>query len=237
VDESPPLSALIVDRGLVGRYTSRNPALTAAQLFTKALARAGVHVAGTAALGAARPGGVDLASVDSPTLEALVHHMDIASDNFFAEMLVKELGAVQLAQGTTAAGLRVVSAQLAAADVPLRGVSLADGSGLSLLDRMTASALVSLLRVMWNDPGVRPELLASLPVAGRTGTLHDRMRGTAAAGLVRAKTGTTDNATALSGFVGGRYVFSVLVDGDPVSWTASRAAEDDFAVALAKQAR
>ena len=100
---------------------------------------------------------------------------------------------------------------------------------------MTASTLVSLLHVMWNDPGVRPELVASLPVAGRTGTLHDRMRGTAAAGLVRAKTGTTDNATALSGFVGDRYVFSVLIDGNPVSWTASRDAEDGFAVALAQQ--
>jgi D-alanyl-D-alanine carboxypeptidase/D-alanyl-D-alanine-endopeptidase (penicillin-binding protein 4) len=146
---------------------------------------------------------------------------------------VKELGAVQAGKGTTAAGLGVVAAQLTDAGVPLAGVRLVDGSGISLLDRMTASALVSLLRVMWNDPGVRPELLASLPVAGRTGTLHDRMRGTAAAGVVRAKTGTTDNSTALSGFAGDRYVFSVLVNGDPVSWTWSRIAEDRFATALA----
>jgi D-alanyl-D-alanine carboxypeptidase/D-alanyl-D-alanine-endopeptidase (penicillin-binding protein 4) len=88
--------------------------------------------------------------------------------------------------------------------------------------------------VMWNDPGVRLELLSSLPLAGRSGTLADRMRGTAAAGYVRAKTGTTDDATALSGFVGDRFVFSVLVNGHPVSWAWSRAAEDRFATVLAR---
>jgi len=233
LNESPPLSALIVDRGVVGKRPSRTPALAAAQLFTKALARAGVHVAHPATLGAADIEAAPLASVDSRTLESIVHSMDRVSDNFTAEMLTKELGAVQLGQGTTAAGLRVVYAQLAAAGIPLAGVRLADGSGLSLLDRLTPAALVALLRTMWDDPELRPELLAGLPVAGRTGTLHDRMRRTAAAGVVRAKTGTTDNATALSGFAGDRYVFSVIVNGNPVSWTASRDAEDRFAIALA----
>jgi serine-type D-Ala-D-Ala carboxypeptidase/endopeptidase (penicillin-binding protein 4) len=234
INESPPLSALIVNRGAVGRYTSRNPALAAAQLFTKALTRAGVRVAGGASLGAADDNAVDLAAVDSPTLEAMVHWMDQVSDNFTAEMLVKELGAVQAGAGTTAAGLGVVRAQLADAGVPLTGVRLVDGSGLSLLDRVTTTELVSLLRVMWSDPTMQPELLAALPLAGRTGTLHDRMRGTAAAGVVRAKTGTTDNSTALSGFVGDRYVFSVIVNGNPVSWLWSRVAEDRFAIALAR---
>ncbi len=159
--------------------------------------------------------------------------MDRVSDNFTAEMLTKELGAVQLGQGTTAAGLRVVYGQLAAAGIPLAGVRLADGSGLSLLDRLTPDALVALLRTMWGDPELQPELVAALPTAGRTGTLHDRMRGTAAAGVVHAKTGTTDNSTALSGFVGDRYVFSVIVNGDPVSWIGSRNAEDRFATTLA----
>ncbi len=179
IKESPPLSALIVDRGAVGRFTSHNPALSAAQKFAKLLARAGVTVAGGATLGAADDAGVELASVDSPTLAAMVHWMDKVSDNFTAEMLVKELGAVQAGAGTTAAGIGVVRAQLAAAGVPLAGVTMADGSGLSLIDRMTASTLVSLLRVMWSDPSMQPELLASLPVAGRSGTLarpHARHR-------------------------------------------------------------
>ncbi len=231
--ESPPLSALIVDRGRVGRFTSRDPSLAAAQLFRAALLHAGVKVAGPAAHGAATDESVPLAAVDSPPLNAIVHWMDRVSDNFVAEMLVKQLGAVQGSHGSTAAGVGVITGLLAEAAVPLQGLRLVDGSGLSLLDRMTPAALVSLLAAMWNDDEVRLELLASLPVAGRTGTLHDRMRRTAAAGVVHAKTGTTSNASALSGFAGGRYVFSILQNGWPVSWTWARVAQDRFAAVLA----
>lgn len=233
IDESPPLSALIVDRGRVGRWTSHDPALAAAQLFRKALARVGVSVAGGAAHGVAGDDAVPLAAVDSPPLTALVRWMDRESDNFEAEMLLKQLGAIQAERGSTAAGIGVVAGLLTQAGVPMSGVRLVDGSGLSLLDRFTATALVSLLTVMWNDPGVRPELLAALPVAGRSGTLAHRMRGTAAAGVVLAKTGTTSNASALSGFVGDRYVFSILQNGWPLSWGWARVAQDRFAAVLA----
>jgi D-alanyl-D-alanine carboxypeptidase/D-alanyl-D-alanine-endopeptidase (penicillin-binding protein 4) len=233
ITESPPLSALVVDRGRVGRFTSGDPALAAAQLFRAALARAGVRVAGAARHGVAGETAVGLASVDSPRLSLIVHWMDRVSDNFTAEMLVKELGAVQSGRGTTAAGVGVVTGLLSAAGVPLTGVRLVDGSGLSLLDRLTPNALVSLLSAMWTDDEVRLELLASLPVAGRTGTLHDRMRAGPAAGVVHAKTGTTSNASALSGYVADRYVFSVLQNGFPVSWTWARIAQDRFAAVLA----
>ena len=233
IEESPPLSALIVDRGRVGRFTSRDPALAAAQLFRAALVRLGVRVSGGPAHGVAPPDAMVVASIDSPSLTVIVHHMDTVSDNFEAEMLLKELGAVQADAGTTAAGAGVVTGLLAQAGVPLTGVRLVDGSGLSLLDRLTPAAVVSLLEVMWNDPEQRLELLSSLPVAARTGTLHDRMLHSAAAGLVRAKTGTTDNASALSGFVGDRYVFSILQNGWPVSWTWARRAQDRFATILA----
>jgi D-alanyl-D-alanine carboxypeptidase/D-alanyl-D-alanine-endopeptidase (penicillin-binding protein 4) len=231
--ESPPLSALIVDRGRFGRFTSHDPALAAAQLFRSALVRAGVRVGGGAEHGAADDEAEPLASVDSPTIAAIVRWMDRVSDNFVAEMLVKELGAVQAARGTTAAGLGVVTGLLAAAGVPLDGVRLVDGSGLSLSDRLTPSALASLLSVMWTDFEVRLELIASLPLAGRTGTLQDRMRRGAATGVVRAKTGTTSNASALSGFVADRYVFSILQNGRPISWTWARIAQDRFATVLA----
>jgi D-alanyl-D-alanine carboxypeptidase/D-alanyl-D-alanine-endopeptidase (penicillin-binding protein 4) len=231
--ESPPLSALIVDRGLTGRYTSHDPALAAAQLFRKALARAGVRVGGSAAHGTADDAAVPIAEVDSPPLSAIVHWMDRVSDNFEAEMLVKELGAVQTGHGTTAAGVGVITGLLAQAGVPLNGVRIVDGSGLSLLDRLTPEALASLLSTMWNDLEVRLELLSSLPVAGRSGTLHDRMRRGPAAGIVRAKTGTTSNASALSGFAGDRYVFSILQNGWPISWSWARVAQDRFATVLA----
>jgi serine-type D-Ala-D-Ala carboxypeptidase/endopeptidase (penicillin-binding protein 4) len=233
IHESPPLSALIVDRGRLGRLTSYDPALAAAQLFRRALVRAGVRVARGAAHGTAPGDAQLLASVDSPTLLAIVHSMDVESDNFYAEMLLKELGAVQAGAGTTAAGSGVAMGLLAQAGVPLAGVRLVDGSGLSLLDRLTSRTLVSLLEAMWSDPQLRFELLASLPVAGRSGTLDDRMRHTPAAGVVRAKTGTTSNASALSGFVGGRFVFSILQNGSPISWAWARRAQDRFATVLA----
>ena len=231
--ECPPLSALIVDRGYAGRFMSHDPALAAAQLFRAALVRAGVHVAHGAAHGVAPEDATVVASIDSPPLSAIVHWMDTVSDNFEAEMLLKELGAVQAGAGTTAAGAGVVTGLLAQAGIPLTGVRIVDGSGLSLLDRLTPASVVALLEAMWNDPEQRLELLSSLPVAARTGTLHDRMLHTAAAGIVRAKTGTLDNASALSGFVGDRYVFSVLQNGAPVSWTWARRAQDRFASVLA----
>ena len=233
INESPPLSALIVDRAWLGHYTSHDPALAAAQSFRAALVRAGVRIAGGAAHGTADDAATSLAEVDSPPLSEIVQWMDRVSDNFTAEMLVKELGAVQADSGTTAAGVGFITGLLQQAGVPLTGVRLVDGSGLSLLDRETPQALASLLTVMWNDAETRWELLSSLPIAARSGTLVHRMVHTAAAGVVRAKTGTTDNASALSGFAGDRYVFSVLQNGAPVSWTWARRAQDKFAAVLA----
>jgi serine-type D-Ala-D-Ala carboxypeptidase/endopeptidase (penicillin-binding protein 4) len=192
-----------------------------------------VQVARGAVHGVAPDDAQVVASVDSPPLVSIVHWMDTVSDNFEAEMLLKELGAVQASAGTTATGAGVVAGLLAQAGVPMAGVRLVDGSGLSLLDRLTPAALASLLTTMWNDPELRLELLSSLPVAGRTGTLHDRMLHDAATGVVRAKTGTTSNASALSGFVGDRYVFSILQNGYPISWTWARTAQDRFATVLA----
>lgn len=237
ITESPPLSALIVDRGWNGHRTERQPALAAAQLFRKALVRVGVRVARSAAVGVAPDGTEPLADVESPTVAALVRFMDRYSDNFTAEMLTKEVGAVQGRRGTTAAGVGLTTGLLVAAGVPMKGVRLVDGSGLSLLDRWTPAALVALLRAMWEDPGVRPELLHSLPLAGEDGTLVHRMRTGPARGLVHAKTGATDNASALSGFVGERYAFSVLENGWPV-WTANaETSQDRFATVLADSAR
>jgi len=198
--------------------------------------RAGVRVARGAAHGNAPADAQIVASVDSPKLLTIVHRMDVRSDNFYAEMLLKELGAVQADRGSSSAGAGVVMGLLAQAGVPLDGVRVVDGSGLSLLDRLTTGTLASLLSAMWNDLDLRMELVSSLPVAGRTGTLHDRMTRTAARGVVRAKTGTTSNASALSGFAGDRYVFSILQNGYPVSWTWARIAQDRFATALAAAA-
>ena len=234
VNESAPLSALTVDRGTYRGRISRNPALAAALLFRDALRRAGVAVGG-AGLGDEHGNEVPLAAVDSAPLSEIVRYMDRASDNFTAEIVLKQLGAIENTVGTSAGGAAYARRLLAAAGVPLAGVRLADGSGLSLLDRLTVRALAGILRAAWADPEVRPAFVAALPVAGINGTLSDRMRRPPARGNVLAKTGTTFQASALSGYVRRRYVFSVLQNGNPVSSFWARRAQDRFATALAAQ--
>jgi D-alanyl-D-alanine carboxypeptidase/D-alanyl-D-alanine-endopeptidase (penicillin-binding protein 4) len=232
--ESPALSALIVNRGWTGRYETTRPALTAAQLFRHDLRRAGVTVHGGAALGVASDQATPLAQVQSAPLSVLVRHMDVYSDNFYAEMLLKEVGAVQGTFGSAGAGIAVERQLLRDAGVPLGGVRMVDGSGLSLLDRWTSLGLATLLQTMWQDVDLRPYLLPALPIAGKTGTLVHRMRTGPAHGLVRAKTGTTANASSLSGFVGDRYAFSILENGSPVRTSNAEASQNRFAQVLAR---
>ena len=233
MDESPPLSALIVDRAHVGSLLTRTPALAAATAFRDALRNAGVAVAGPVRTAPADEWSELLASVSSPTLAAMVRFMDRESDNFTAEMLLKQLGLAELDRGTSAAGATVVMQTLAEAGVPMTGVRIVDGSGLSRLDRLTTNALGSLLKIAWADPAVRPALLAALPVAGVNGTLQHRLSKPPARGRVLAKTGTTDSASSLSGYVSDRYAFAVMQNGHPLSYWWARRAQDRFAQVLA----
>jgi serine-type D-Ala-D-Ala carboxypeptidase/endopeptidase (penicillin-binding protein 4) len=235
IEESPPLSALMVDRGRVGGFTTRAPALAAATTFRDALRAAGVTVSGPVRVGTPEDWLQPIASVSSPTLATMLRYMDRESDNFTAEMLLKQLGLAELDRGTSAAGASVVMEALAEAGVPMTGVRIVDGSGLSRLDRLTANALGALLEVAWADPVIRPALLAALPVAGVSGTLENRLRKAPARGRILAKTGTTNDASALSGYVGDRFAFAIVQNGHPLSYWWARRAQDRFALVLAAQ--
>ena len=212
IGECPPLSALVVDRAWYDHHTAHQPALAAAGAF-KTLLRAHGIVAGAAGLGRAPGDAYGLAQVESDPLTDVIAEMDRESDNFSAEMLLKDVGAEVGGAGTTAAGAAIVQRDLAAAEIPLQGVRIVDGSGLSRDDRLTARALGALLVAVWDDPDLHDPFWRSLPVAGVNGTLEDRLRRAPARGAVRAKTGTTDRASALSGYVGDRYGFAVLQNG------------------------
>jgi len=231
--ECPPLSALTVDRDWYDNHYAAKPALAAAGTFKRLLREHGVS-SGRAVVGKAPAGATVLATVRSRTLLYVLREMDHQSDNFIAEVLLKELGAEKGTGGTSDAGATVVRRDLTAAGIPLTGVVLRDGSGLSLDDRITAAALAALLVHVWSDETLRGELWGLLPVAGVNGTLVTRMRDTVAQGQVRAKTGTTDEASALSGYAGGRYAFAVIQNGAPVSDYAAREAQDRFATALVR---
>jgi D-alanyl-D-alanine carboxypeptidase/D-alanyl-D-alanine-endopeptidase (penicillin-binding protein 4) len=223
-EEASPLSALSVG----GRS-----ALETAKLLREAFRVAGVRVQGRTKL--ARAGGWPLAVRFSPPLPEILREMDVESDNHTAELLLKQLGAVAGAAGSTAAGAAVVRSVLAEHAVPLAGVRIADGYGLSSLDRMTPKALVTILQRAWADRDLGPALLGALPAAGRDGTLRHRLRRAPARGNVRAKTGTLTNASALSGYVRGRYAFAILQNGPRLSSGAAHAAQDRFTTVLAAQ--
>jgi serine-type D-Ala-D-Ala carboxypeptidase/endopeptidase (penicillin-binding protein 4) len=231
--ESPPLSALVVDRARYRGRTSAAPALAAGSLLRQSLEAAGVRVSGRTRSGVLTTSGLPLARDVSEPLADVVRFMGRESDNYTAEMLVKHLGATLAGNGSTAAGTRVIRTALGDAGVPLAGVRLADGSGLSGLDRLTAAAVVALLEAGLAQGELRDAFLQSLAVAGVNGTLEDRMERLPARGQVIAKTGTTRTASALSGFVRDRYVFAVLQNGRPISTYWARLAQDRFATALA----
>jgi len=235
INDSAPLSALTVDRTWFHTHHSRAPAAAAASLFKDALRKQGVIVTGPALRGIANPDAQPLGAVLSPPLSQIVRFMDRESDNFTAELLLKQLGAADGAVGTSARGAAQVRATLNEAGIPVAGVRIVDGSGLSQLDRLTARAIVGILQAAWNQPELKPSFVAALAVAGRSGTLRDRLRGSPARGVVLAKTGTTAIASALSGFVRKRYAFSVLENGHPISSWWARRAQDRFATVLASQ--
>jgi D-alanyl-D-alanine carboxypeptidase/D-alanyl-D-alanine-endopeptidase (penicillin-binding protein 4) len=230
--ESRPLSALSV-AGLPLTGVSGS-AIAAARAYADALERRGITVTGRAGTGRAPVDALSIVFDLSQRLGILLERVNGESDNFAAEMLLKELGSTVAPRGSSAAGARVVRAALARADVPLAGVRLADGSGLSRFDRLTVRSLVAILRAGAADPRIRGAFVASLAVAGISGTLERRLETRPTRGRVRAKTGTTLRSSALAGFVGRRYVFAILQNGRPVPYWTARTAQDRFVLALAR---
>ncbi len=230
--ESRPLSALSVARV---RLTGVNgSAIAAARAYVRALARHGVVAGGRAGARQAPAEAIPIAFDLSEQLSNVLRLVNGRSDNFAAEMLVKELGTTVADRGSTTSGSRVVRTALRSAGVPLAGVRIADGSGLSRLDRLTARALAAILRAGATDRTIRDAFISSLAVAGVSGTLAQRLATRPTRGRVLAKTGTTNRSSVLAGIVRRRYVFAILHNGSPVPYWTARAAQDRFVTVLAR---
>jgi serine-type D-Ala-D-Ala carboxypeptidase/endopeptidase (penicillin-binding protein 4) len=232
-----PLSALTLNESYssTGGYVD-DPALDAARTFTRRLRAAGIRVVHAPGAAAAPITATLVCTEYSADLGRVLAAMNKPSDNFLAEELLKGLGAELGGAGTTAAGARVAASYLQSIGVN-DAVRLRDGSGLSYQDRLTNHAILKILGEMARRPDFRV-FRRSLAIAGVDGTLEDRMRGTRAAGNVRAKTGTLNVASSLSGYVtsanGHELTFSMLMNGDPVDVAAAHAAQDAVAILLAR---
>lgn len=177
---------------------------------------------------------------ESDTLGAIVRRLNKSSNNFVAEQLLKTLGAeLRGAPGTWAGGVDVVEEFLAEVGLPRGAYVMSNGSGLNDANRFSARQTVTLLRAMWRRFPLAAEFLSSLPVAGRDGTTRWRMDGTEAEGRLRAKTGTLENVTSLSGYVetagGQRLAFAILVNDFAGRTSRAARAVDALAAALAAQ--
>jgi D-alanyl-D-alanine carboxypeptidase/D-alanyl-D-alanine-endopeptidase (penicillin-binding protein 4) len=211
------LGGLTYDHGATTGTLS--PGAFAAREIALTLRAAHVPVRASRGGGAPPAGARQLASVSSPPMSVLLRLMDVPSDDFFAEMLTKQLGVRFGAGGTTAAGAQVISAAIASYGVHPR---IVDGSGLSRSDGSSPDDVVDLLRAV-HGTAIGSELNAALPVVGVSGTVRTIAANTAARGACVAKTGTLNGVTNLAGFCharGGQLLaFALFIDGPP-NWTA-----------------
>ncbi|MBW4676948.1 MAG: D-alanyl-D-alanine carboxypeptidase/D-alanyl-D-alanine-endopeptidase [Desmonostoc geniculatum HA4340-LM1] len=185
----------------------------------------------------------EIAFVESPPLSELLAETNINSNNLYAEALLRALAVEKpkLKNQTSAnVGLEVVKASLTQLGVDPANYVLIDGSGLSRRNLVTPEAFVQTLRLIARTPAASI-YRASLPVAGKTGTLKYRFQNTPAEGIVQAKTGTLTGVVSLSGYVNApKYeplVFSIIVNQSEQPTTVVRQAIDEIVVLLAQLQR
>jgi D-alanyl-D-alanine carboxypeptidase/D-alanyl-D-alanine-endopeptidase (penicillin-binding protein 4) len=158
-----------------------------------------------------------LALHESEPLALLLRRVNKDSDNEWAERVLETVGAeVMGGAPTTAKGVRVLRESLVELGLSSAAYQPANGSGLGHQNRVTAAGMAELLRRIYFDPRIGPEMMQSLSVGGVDGTTRNRFRGSSAAHRVRAKTGTLTGVSCLSGYVGDGsdvLVFSILVEG------------------------
>ena len=205
-DKNPVLSPLLVNR-------TDNFMETISSILTNT----GIYLDITTDKGTAPHGTFELCT-RTHTIDQILQRMMKKSDNLYAEALFYQIAAQQ--------GSRYATAKQAAAAIKrlinkiglnASDYRIADGSGLSLYNYLTPEVEVGLLKYAWNNEDIYYYLYNSMPIAGQDGTLQNRMRGTHAAGNVRAKTGTVTGVSSLAGYCtssnGHELCFAIINNG------------------------
>jgi serine-type D-Ala-D-Ala carboxypeptidase/endopeptidase (penicillin-binding protein 4) len=209
------LSALTYDHG--SSIGAPSPDAFAVKELVLTMRAAHIKARAAPGTGGTPAAAVPLASVSSPRLSTLLQLMDVPSDDFFAEMLTKQLGARFGSAGTTADGAQVIEQAVAGYGVH---PTIVDGSGLSRADSSSPGEVVDLLRAVWHTP-IGHALSEALPIVGVSGTVSRIAVRTPAQGHCIAKTGTLDGVTNLAGYCAGEdtrmLAFALFIDGPPNS--------------------
>jgi D-alanyl-D-alanine carboxypeptidase/D-alanyl-D-alanine-endopeptidase (penicillin-binding protein 4) len=198
-----------------------NPLQYFGQTLKTVLGERGIKVKGRVRAGPVPNTARELYSAESDTLDVVLKRLNKHSSNFIAEQLLKTLGAeVAGGPGSSARGVGVVEDFLEKdVGIPRGSYAMKNGSGLNDANRFSAAQLSRLLRYMWERFPLAPEYLGSLGIAGKDGTVKYRFEGSDAVGRLRAKTGTLENVSALSGYVqsvgGEKLAFSMICNDYP----------------------
>ncbi|HUG38958.1 MAG TPA: D-alanyl-D-alanine carboxypeptidase/D-alanyl-D-alanine-endopeptidase [Longimicrobiales bacterium] len=175
-----------------------------------------------------------LAVHQSPPLMEILKVINQRSHNLYADVVLRSVGRVVTGHGSVEGGKVALDALLGEQNTAARGVAMDDGSGLSIRNRASARSFIELLAFMESSP-FRDQYLETLPEAAVDRGLR-RMQQTAAAGNLRAKTGTIDNVSSLSGYVraanGEMLAFAIISNDVPSTWRAKRI-EDRIGARLA----
>jgi D-alanyl-D-alanine carboxypeptidase/D-alanyl-D-alanine-endopeptidase (penicillin-binding protein 4) len=239
--------SLPAGKGMEQYISVHDPALFAAHLFKAMLAKRGIEMTGgvrreDANSRARNPLDMtkvkEIAGIDSLPLSRWVDRINKISFNLYAELLLRQIGKQKGPQDKDAdvAGTEVVAQFLKKVGVDPASVKLRDGSGLSRLDNISPSSTVKLLKYMRGHQHWQI-FYDSLPIASKDGTLRGRMKGTPAAENLRAKTGTLDDVSSLSGYVtaanGDLLVFSILMNNLNRARAEGVTAGNDLGAAMA----
>jgi D-alanyl-D-alanine carboxypeptidase/D-alanyl-D-alanine-endopeptidase (penicillin-binding protein 4) len=217
-----------------------NPANNFLQHFQQVLAAEGIPVKQALVASVSRNFNQELATVESPPLAELVRETNRESNNLYAEVLLRLLGKVtdkvpQQQEDTDELGLKELKTALTQLGVNPNSYILADGSGLSRHNLISPEALVQTLRFMANSPAASI-YRQSLPIAGESGTLKNRLSSTPNRVILQAKTGTLSGVSALSGYIEvpdyEPLVFSIIVNQSGLSAASMRSATDEIVLLL-----
>lgn len=235
--EIGPLSALTVNDGFASWTPTvtpfTDPAAGAAEVFAALLSLRGVSISGGFGSATAPRSAPVLAQIESPTVADLVTDLIRESDNGTAELLVKELGFQSAGEGSTAAGLTVISQSIEKMGLATDGISLVDGSGLDPTNKLRCKTLQSLAASIESGGPID----RGLAIAGFSGTLTKRFLDSPAKGKLRAKTGSLNNVAALVGRVEGAkgtVLIFTQVNNDVAGLTTGRSLQEDLGAALAR---
>jgi len=206
-DDNPTLSPLLI--GKKANFTER---------LLKELTDQGIVLSGVVTTYGARPVDAKFICSRTHTIDQILGRMMKESDNLYAEAMFYQIAAATGNRPATAKHARTLMQQLIRQmGLNPKGYRMADGSGLSLYNYLSAELLVRLLRYAWHNQQVYDLLQPSLPIAGEDGTLKKRMKSPFTSGNVRAKTGTVTGVSSLAGYCtaanGHELCFAIINQG------------------------